>query len=417
MPLHHGAEAAHGRGAQVQLRRGQFPGKAADIEPPEQNPRQPGAQARRKLCFQLGPQAQLVACPVQGTRLRAGEVRAAESHARNAVCTQEVMICAHIARRIAVMSAQSVRAVVKPRVLRKEKLPAVGLEALHAHIQQVFALVKPPAHGVGIGEVHQQAVMKPVFRNAVRRSVHIFHAVPLCDGLAFIRLKGLAGRAVPFIFDDGDLPQHQVQPALPDTAHGCGGVLPASVPVPAVEGLLVAPRLQHHHVGGIVVRFQGRQLRVHLAVAVPAVGADPQAEGPFRRQRRFAGQLDEAPEQPRGRAEKQPVATERFALRLPGDGQAAGKVQFRGDIALAIPAQAGFRHEEGHGQIRLVPLPGKLFHHPAVAAPFALVHAVKAFARSPDIPGRKPSFQPQERDAALRRFAQRIAVDGESKLT
>ena len=126
---------------------------------------------------------------------------------------------------------------------------------------------------------------------------------------------------------------------------------------------------------------------------------------------------DEAPEQPRGRAEKQPVATERFALRLPGDGQAAGKVQFRGDIALAIPAQAGFRHEEGHGQIRLVPLPGKLFHHPAVAAPFALVHAVKAFARSPDIPGRKPSFQPQERDTALRRFAQHIAVDGKSKFT
>ena len=40
----------------------------------------------------------------------------------------------------------------------------------------------------------------------------------------------------------------------------------------------------------------------------------------IRDRRRLARALDEAPEQPCGRAEEQPVSAQRFALRLPGHG-------------------------------------------------------------------------------------------------
>ena len=84
VPLHHRAEATHGRGPQVQLPIRNLPGEAADVKAPEQHAGQPGAEARAELAPQFFPCTQLISGPVDGHGLRARIPCTAERHARNA---------------------------------------------------------------------------------------------------------------------------------------------------------------------------------------------------------------------------------------------------------------------------------------------------------------------------------------------
>ena len=86
VPLHHRAEAAHGRGPQIQLPIRNLPGEAADIKAPEQHAGQPGAEARAELAPQLLPRAELISGPVNGHGLGARVSGPAERHALHAVC-------------------------------------------------------------------------------------------------------------------------------------------------------------------------------------------------------------------------------------------------------------------------------------------------------------------------------------------
>lgn len=88
-----------------------------------------------------------------GTCLRPRVVGAAEGKSVYAVLGQECMIGADILPGVKVVRFQPALPVVQLGVVVKQELPAIGLEAFHAHVQQVLALVKPPLHRLGVGEV------------------------------------------------------------------------------------------------------------------------------------------------------------------------------------------------------------------------------------------------------------------------
>ena len=378
VPLHHRAEAAHGRGPQVQLPIRDFPGEAADIKAPEQHAGKPGAETRAELAPQLLPRAQLISGPVNGHGLGARVSGPAERHALHAVFLHPAVIGLHILHGIAVVGLAARRAIRQTDIAAKQEFAAVGLESFHAHFQQGPTLVKPPAAGFRVGEIRQKTPGEPFVRDHIGRTVRMPHHIPSGDGFLPVPAGGLHVRTVVQRFQHGNLPQYQMQPLIPDAPHRPRRVGPDGIP--AVEGAFIAPRFQHHDGGRAIVLFQHGELLIHVRVAVPAVGADPQPEGPLRRQHAFSRQGQIGPKLGGGGSRQQMIRDSRPC----GGLDANGSPLFKGkaDVLSRVPepAEAAVRQEHGHGQIAPRALLRKVLHHLTAAAPALLIGAVKALA-------------------------------------
>ena len=175
------------------------------------------------------------------------------------------------------------------------------------------------------------------------------HHIPSGDGFLPVPADGFHVRAVVQRFQYGDLPQHQMQPMIPDAPHRLRRVGPDRIP--AIEGAFIAPCFQHHDGCRAVLLFQHGKLLVHVRVAVPAVGADPQPEGPFRRQHTFAGQIQIGPKLGGWRSQQQMIGDSRPC----GGFDANGSPLFKGkaDVFSCVPepAEPAVRQEHGHRQI------------------------------------------------------------------
>ncbi|MPN52669.1 hypothetical protein SDC9_200331 [bioreactor metagenome] len=69
------------------------------------------------------------------------------------------------------MRRKAAGAVEEARAFVEQKLAAVGLKTLHAHVEQMLALAKPPLYGGGVGKIGHQAVVEPPLRDAVGKAV------------------------------------------------------------------------------------------------------------------------------------------------------------------------------------------------------------------------------------------------------
>ena len=169
---------------------------------------------------------------------------------------------------------------------------------------------------------------------------------------------------------------------------------------PMIEGAFVAPRFQHHYGRGAVVFRQRFQLLVHVRVAAPAVGADPQAECPLGRQRGLAGQAQIRVQKLGGRAQQPRVATAGQRARRDADGRAEGHFHVAGGVA--IEAEARVRQEERRGKIRPLSLPREMLHDLSARAVSLLIHMVKSLARAPYARLRAVDGERVPRDGAVR---------------
>ena len=170
---------------------------------------------------------------------------------------------------------------------------------------------------------------------------------------------------------------------IPDAPHRPRRVGPDGIP--AVEGAFIAPRFQHHDGSRAIMLLQQGKLFIHIRVAVPAVGADPQPEGPFRRQHGVAGPL-KIGAQLGGRGSCQQIL---LHFRPGGGFDTDASIFFKGkaDVLSRVPepAEPAVRQDQGHRQIAPRPLLRKVLHHLTAAAPALLIGAVKPLARAVDM--------------------------------
>ena len=165
---------------------------------------------------------------------------------------------------------------------------------------------------------------------------------------------------------------------IPDAPHRPRRVGPDGIP--AVEGAFIAPRFQHHDGGRAIVLFQHGELFLHVRIAVPAVGADPQPEGPLRRQHAFARQGQIGPKLGGGGSRQQMIRDSRPCGGL--DANDSPLFKGKADVLSRVPepAEAAVRQEHGHRQIAPRALPGEMLRHLSAASPALLIGAVKALA-------------------------------------
>ena len=205
----------------------------------------------------------------------------------------------------------AVLSVGKPNAQIVDKLPTVGFEAVHAHVQQVLPLFHPPGARFLRGEIRYMCADKPLFGDLVRRAVGVFNHHSLRHGIGVVRTVLGADLARLKLFQSGNLPKHQPQPLLVQRIDQRLWIGPRLVilevfggkrfvaallrirrTVPDIERRLIAPGFQHHHGCGIGVFPEKPELFLRIGLLIPAVGRYPRPEGPFGRQRWLACHFD-----------------------------------------------------------------------------------------------------------------------------
>ena len=321
-----------------------------------------------------------------------GKARTAENYPLR---SRKVPIALRIVPAIAVHALPTGSAVVKAGVGAMDKLPAVGLEAVHAHIQQVPPLGKPALYRRRVGKIRHHRPSKPVaLRNGIRAAVRQCHAqIPLGRVRPVQIILTVGELVLPLLLVHRHLPEEEPQPRLMEPFDHPPGVRPGRAgevkvplgqrlpirhrrilgPIPDVEGGLIAPGLQHHHRGGKIVPLQLFQQRFHIFLAVPAVGGGPHTEHPLRRQHRRTEEAHIFPDHLLRRAGKQ------NDLRLFRQGHPDAvllKGKHRGLAGVHIEAKAAVCPEKGGGTVGPVPLEAKLLPDLVDHGPPLLVQAV-----------------------------------------
>ena len=304
MPLHDRAETGQHGGPAVQIRRGERPRKTTDVEPPEGDAGHGGGESRRQGAAQLAVDRLLIPGPMAGGSVLPCIASPAEEHPPR---PDKIGIGGRITLRVAVDPLAAGAAVGKADGGVADKLAAVGLESIHAHLQQILSPGKPAVHRLRVGKVRDHRPGKPVAGgDRVGRPVGVVHTEPPGNGIPPVQLVLDTGLLIgTLFFVDRDLPQHKMQPgAVQDADHGLG-VRPGAVggigkifltqqatavlgrkasPAEDVKGGLVAPGFSYQDGRRAVQGFQLPDHLQDLLLAVPMVGRDPGPERPFGRQ-------------------------------------------------------------------------------------------------------------------------------------
>ena len=300
VPLHHWAEAGQLGGPAVQIQGGQRAGKATNVKTPEGDAGQGRRQPRPQGAGQLAVLGLLIPSPVDG----GGVLPCIPCPAKQGLTWSQMPgIRLRILLGIAVLSRPAGAAICKAHVLPVDELPTIRFESVHPKLGEVFSLGKPGFLRVRAGEVRDHGAGKPVpFRDNIGAAVPVLDAETSGNGIRPIQLVLRIDRLIgPLLLIDRDLPQQEMDPPVVQPPDHAGGVRPGRVgkikvlqperapvrlggiagPPKDVEGGLIAPRLGHQgtHREPVFLRLGGRPL--HLLLAVPVVGGDPRAKGPF----------------------------------------------------------------------------------------------------------------------------------------
>ena len=288
-------------------------------------------------------------------------------------------------------------------------LSAVGLEAVDADfLDQVAALLRPPAPRLRVREVRKQGAREPPATVPIRLPVVALHAIPALEH----RLAVGAGLAAVRLYE-GDLPQQhldagRVQPVDHSLRIGprpAGGerevretmrrpvrmqlVLRA---VERDERLLVRPCLDDDRADRDVLARALRDLIENARLRVPLVTAHPEPVDPIRRRRRSACRRQERVEHLRRRAGEQLQRDARpcfTGLEVDFDedavGRAAADVEADAPAGVDVEAElAADDYRERHREIRAGALSLVLVEDGDVDEPAALVERVEPLAEADD---------------------------------
>ena len=235
----------------------------------------------------------------------ARETGAAENYT---IASNEITIAFCVIYGVTVDTFLAGGSVMELCIVTVDEFTAVRLEAIYTDIQQILPFCKPALDGVRVGEVGHHGVREPVaLRNSVGSAIGHGNTEFTYSGIFPVQIiLGVLYFIIALLLVNRNLPEQKLQSGIVDILNHSCGIGPRSIgeikililqrmsignglilcSVPDVERSLVAPCLQHNDRSGEIILFEFFKKLIYVFLGIPAVGGNPDAHGPFRRQNR-----------------------------------------------------------------------------------------------------------------------------------